>query len=143
MKMRFPLLLLLSVLLALSAGCGRKKHVVTPTGGIPATAAQGKFTLKDMREAILKGCESAQWHTTEIDANTIEAMSSAGKGKHGAVVLIPYTATAYSINYKSSSNMKYESKDDGTATIHRGYNKLVRKLDEAIKAQLAPKQTPE
>jgi hypothetical protein len=137
MSMRF-LLLLLIVLLVFSIGC--RRTAVAPGGGAPPAAVQESFTAADMREAVLKGCLDAGWQAAEIDANTIEA-TIVVRGKHTAVVSIPYTAQTYSINYKSSTNMAYKGKSDGGVAIHGAYNRWVNNLHAAIQKQIAQKKT--
>ena len=138
MKTRF-LLLLLIALLAVAAGCRRTSNVATPSGGAAAATAQASFSAQDMREAILKGCADKNWRAVETDANTIEATNTV-RGKHTVVVSIPYTAASYSINYKSSSNMGYKAKSDGSFSIHPNYNNWVGNLDKAIRAHIAQKK---
>jgi hypothetical protein len=139
MNMRF-LLLLLIVLVAFSIGCRRTSNVATPGGDSGAAMTQASFTVQDMRAAILKGCAEKNWRTAEIDAHTIEA-TNVVRGKHTVVVSIPYTAASYSIKYKSSANMGYKTKSDGTFSIHSNYNKWVGNLDQAIRVQIAQKKT--
>ena len=136
MNMRF-LLLLLVVLLAFSVGC--RKTAVTPSGNSAAALLHENFTAKDMREAILKGCANKNWRAADAGADTIEA-SLTMRSKHTVVVSIPYTAESYSINYKSSINMKSKDKDDGTLAISGHYNKWVNNLDQAIQQQIAQKK---
>ena len=138
MNMRF-LLLLLIALLVFSVGCRRTANVATPSGGAGAVVAQDSFTAQDMRAAILKGCADKNWRAVEIDANTIEATTIV-RGKHTVVVSIPYTAASYTINYKSSTNMNYKAKSDGTFSIHPNYNKWVNNLEQAIRMNIAQKK---
>ena len=135
MNMRF-LLPLLIALLVFSVGC--RKTAVTPSGG-PAAEIQAIFTVQDMREAILKGCADKNWRAVEIDAQTIEATMDV-RGKRSVVVSIPYTATSYTINYKSSVKMKYKAKSDGGAAVHGAYNRWVKSLDQSIQAQIGQKK---
>ena len=53
---------------------------------------------------------------------------------HQAVVSIPYTAKAYSILYKDSSNLKY---DEAAQTIHENYASWIQRLDGAIRSRLS------
>ena len=142
MKTRF-LLLLVSALLIVSAGCLRARpgEVATPSGNIEASAGK-KLTAQDMREAIIKGCAITGWRTSDIDAGTLEAKLDTG-GKHVVVVSIAYTATSWAINYKSSENMNYDAKNadmENKATINRNYNHWVHGLNENIRIQVSHKQ---
>ncbi len=51
---------------------------------------------------------------------------------HTAEVEIPYTATRYSLTYKSSVNLQ-----EGAGKIHRNYNGWIQNLNRGINAQLA------
>ena len=137
MNMRF-LLLLLIVLLVFSVGC--RRTAVAPGGGAPPGVVQANFTVEDMREAVLKGCLDAGWRAAVIDANTIEATITV-RGKHTAVVLIPYTAESYVINYKSSTNIASKAKADGGVALHGAYNRWVNNLNAAIQKQIAQTKT--
>jgi hypothetical protein len=132
-------LLLLLALMVLSAGCraATTKPITTLSGSIPESVTQVNFTAKDMHEAIIKGCLDKGWNARDSDVTTIEATIEV-RGKHIVVVSIPYTATSYTINYKSSVNMDYNNtRDDGLVTIHYNYNKWITNLDRAIKANIA------
>ena len=138
MNMRFLPLLLLALSL-LAAGCFRTASVATPSGGSAAAVNQANFTVQDMREAIFKGCADRNWRAVDIDASTIEATNTV-RNKHTVVVSIPYTAENYSINYKSSTNMGYKPKADGTYSIHPNYNNWVGNLDRSIRIRIAEKK---
>ena len=131
MKTRF-LLLPMIVLLMFSVGCRKGADTVT-LGGNAATA-KSDFTSKDMREAIFQGCADKNWRAVDLDANTIEA-TIVVRGKHTVVVAIPYTASSFAINYKSSINMNAR---DGK--IHPNYNNWVNYLDQAIRRRIALQQ---
>ena len=135
MNMRF-LLPLLITLLVFSVGC--RRTAVTPSGGPAAAEIQQNFTVQDMREAILKGCADKNWRAAETDAQTIEATMD--HGRRSVVVSIPYTASSYTINYKSSVKMSYRSKSDGGVAIHGAYNRWVKSLEQSIQAQIGKKK---
>ena len=118
MRFLFPVAV---VLLAFSVSFGSSSNAAT----------QVRFTAKDMRECIFKGCADKSWRPVDVDANTVEA-TVVVRDKHVVVVLISYTAESYSINYKSSINMKYKPNTDGTFSIHRNYYNWVNNLDQAI-----------
>jgi len=136
MRFLFPLMI---VLLIFSTGCRRTSNVIAPSGGTGMLATQGSFTAKDMREAIFKGCIDSGWNAFDVDEKTIEAKIIV-RNKHTVVVSIPYTATAYTINYKSSVNMKYSLRGDGTFSISRSYNNWVNNLDQAIQRNISLKK---
>lgn len=91
----------------------------------PASAA-------DVEKAILRAGATLGWQ-----------MAAHGSGKldgvlvlrtHRAVVDIAYDAKNYSIKYKDSANLQYDSEGK---TIHNNYNGWVQNLDKAIRAQLS------
>jgi hypothetical protein len=51
--------------------------------------------------------------------------------RHVAVVEIEYDAASYSIRYRDSANL-----DARDGRIHEAYNEWVRKLDQAVRAEL-------
>lgn len=53
---------------------------------------------------------------------------------HVANIEIPFSASQYSIRYKSSQNLKY---NPTKKTIHSNYNGWVQNLDNAIRTRLA------
>ena len=134
------LLVLLSVFLIFSIGCGRKtSKVAAPSGGSGASVTQTKFTAKDMRAAIIAGCAETGWRAADAGANTMEATIIV-RDRHAVLVSIPYTASDYSINYKDSDNMGYRDRGDGTFAINTRYNNWVRRLNESIQKQISLKQ---
>ena len=111
--------------LALSLASCRTAPIQNISGApVPA----GK-TAQQVGDAIVAAGNSLGWQ-----------MKPAGPGRmtgtlllrdHQAVVDIAYSAAAYSITYKDSSNLKY----DGT-TIHSNYNGWIQNLDKAIRVRL-------
>lgn len=53
--------------------------------------------------------------------------------KHMAMVEIPYSKDSYSIIYKNSTNLNYDSTKN---TIHKNYNGWIQNLNNAIEIQL-------
>jgi hypothetical protein len=52
--------------------------------------------------------------------------------KHTAVVAIPYSSRAYSVQYRSSENL-----EESNGSIHKNYNGWIQNLTRYINAQLA------
>lgn len=83
----------------------------------------------DVRKAIVRAGGGLGW---QFQDNGPDAMiGTLTLRAHSAVVDIPYSAKAYSITYKSSSNLNY----DGT-TIHSNYNGWIQNLHKAINTHL-------
>lgn len=132
--MRVMLLLAVMALCVFSIGC-RKGAPIQDITSNTATAASTPLTEQDVRKAILIACSARGWQGKEVSPGLIEARLLV-RNKHSIVVDIPYTAAAYSIKYKSSANMEYDVKNDGSAAIHPNYNKWVGTLNADINAQL-------
>ena len=109
----------------------RKGHMIEP---VSYDAPEQTLTLKQMRGAIARGCIARQWHVAEVDPNTIEATITV-RGKHRAVVTIPFTNNHYEIKYKSSANLEYKLKD-GVEYIHPHYISWIRNLDNSIQTEI-------
>jgi hypothetical protein len=96
-----------------------------------ATSASGKALSADqVRSAIVRAGSALGWQ-----------MKDEGPGKltgrlqlrdHTAVVDIPYSASKYSIVYKSSTNLQEKS-----GQIHKNYNGWIQNLTRGINAQLS------
>jgi hypothetical protein len=59
------------------------------------------------------------------------------RGKHTLVVDIAYTTTSYDITYKSSDNLDYQRRRNGSEVIHRNANSWMSNIQNDIAAQLA------
>jgi hypothetical protein len=96
--------------------------VATPTGK--------HLTASQVRGGIMTAGTALGWHFVDAGPGRLEG--SLHLRNHGAVVEIPYSATKYSIVYKSSENL-----DASGGTIHKNYNGWVQNLDRQIRAELA------
>lgn len=106
------------------AGCARTTAVTQVHSTV-----YGTHTSQQVHNAILLAGKQRQWMMTDAGNGVISArINSHG---HTAEVRIPYTATSYSIEYVSSTNLKAE---DGK--IHKTYNRWVNNLDQAIQLNL-------
>jgi len=95
-----------------------------------AASANKPLTNEQVRGAIVRAGSTLGW-----------IMKDEGPGKltgtlllrtHTAVVDIPYSASDYSILYKSSIDLK-----EANGQIHRNYNGWITNLTRGINAQLA------
>ncbi|WFS63851.1 hypothetical protein LF599_06735 [Pseudodesulfovibrio thermohalotolerans] len=93
-------------------------------------AAQGPMTMQQVQNAIVKAGTGLGWNMRVIKPGLIEATLNIRA--HQAVVDITYDQQDYSINYKSSINLKY----NGTK-IHSNYNGWIQNLSQAINNNLA------
>ena len=131
MMSRFNRFALLAVLLLGIAACG-SKPVMNINSSAPPAVVKGEG---DMRRAILTALQRRQWTVERADGGQIMAQYT--RRGHQADITIPYSAATYSIQYRDSQNLDYH---DGT--IHRAYNKWVRKLDRTIQQELRRPSLP-
>jgi len=93
----------------------------------PVVAAR-KVSAQDVEGAITRAGKGLGWQMVPKGSGQIEG--TLFLRTHKAVVDITYDANAYSIKYKDSANLDYDG-----ANIHRGYNRWIKSLDDAIKFQ--------
>ena len=119
------LLLMVAVVLA---GCAPLAPIQNVKDA--SVMATKPLTADQVKGAIVRAGTGLGW-----------AMRDAGPGKlngtlilrtHTAEVEIPYSATTYSITYKSSTNLQ-----EAGGNIHRNYNGWITNLTRGINAQLA------
>jgi len=96
--------------------------VAVPSGK-PVQAAQ-------VRQAIITAGAALGWRIVDSTPGHLEG--SLHLREHTAVVDIPYSATSYSILFKSGENLKVS---DGS--IHKNYNGWIQNLDRGIRSALA------
>lgn len=121
-------------------GCVKKTVPVHSVGyQVPMVDGQAHVTKAQIRNAILLGCQDKKWAAVDAGPDTIEA-SILVRHKHDVTITITYSATGYSIDLKSSQNMK-ESVKDGGRVIHKAYYKWIDNLNYNIKKHLTQKVT--
>jgi hypothetical protein len=98
---------------------------------VPIRPDGGRYSIEDVRAAIIKGSQTQLWTAEIAGDRTIRAKLNV-KNKHFAIVEIPYSVSSYSIIYISSENLDY---NPTRRTIHRNYNKWVLQLSTLIKRQ--------
>ena len=86
--------------------------------------------LAQVKSAIMNAGTSLGWQMAELRPGLIEG--TLNLRKHTAVVDISYSATKYSIVYKSSINL-----DEKDGQIHRNYNGWVQNLSKRIGTEVA------
>jgi hypothetical protein len=123
----------LALMLALPlAGCLRQAQINNLVN-LPVVGATGQdLTAAQVKGVILEACRKKEWVAREISPGLISATLMVRR--HTAQVEIPYSATSYSINYKTSTNLNYNAKDH---SIHNQYNNWVDYLRRDIELGLA------
>jgi len=110
-------------------GCGSNDPIVNYNNS-PVVAKSGNKNQKDVKRAIILAGTRVGWQIQDVKPGLITAtrFSSGFMAK----VDITYTSDTYSINYKDSSNFKYNGQ-----TIHPTYNKWVEDLHKSIRTNIA------
>ncbi|MDH3691235.1 MAG: SHOCT domain-containing protein [Gammaproteobacteria bacterium] len=119
---------LLLVPLASIAGSPIEDMIDVP---VPIRTDGGQYSIDQVRAAIIQGCQARRW-TAEIAGDKLIRAKLNVRNKHFAVVEIPFSDSAYSVKYSSSTNLDHKPKRQ---TIHRNYNKWVLQLSTAINRQ--------
>ncbi len=97
----------------------------------PVNASSANYDLSDVAKAIKAAGAGLGWQMKAETPGHI--VGRIYLRTHVAVIDITYTLDDYSINYKDSTNLKYNA---GSNTIHKNYNGWVQNLTNAINAQL-------
>ncbi|CCO23431.1 hypothetical protein [Maridesulfovibrio hydrothermalis] len=93
------------------------------------SSGQHQKTMEDVKKAIISAGYGLGWQMSDIAPGHLVATLNIRS--HQAVVDITYTPETYSINYKDSTNLKYNGE-----TIHSNYNKWIKNLTNAINREL-------
>ena len=97
----------------------------------PINVSSTNYDLADVTKAIQRAGTGLGWQMkSETPGHIVGRLYLR---THVAVVDITYTLDDYSINYKDSTNLKYNA---GNNTIHKNYNGWIQNLTNAVNAQL-------
>lgn len=97
----------------------------------PISTTSGKhLSASQVRGAIITAGTALGWQVT--DAGPGHLLGTLHLRNHTAVVDIPYSATKYSIVFKSAENLEAA---DGK--IHKNYNGWVQNLDRQIRTEIS------
>ncbi|WP_323846023.1 hypothetical protein [Microbulbifer magnicolonia] len=88
-------------------------------------------TQDSVKKGIIAGCIDKGWTCQEVSPGLIAATINVRK--HRAVANIAYNADSYSISYKDSQMLDYNSRRN---TIHRNYNRWINNLSISIEKEL-------
>ena len=130
MKQRKYILAILALVLGPLAWAAKPIHNVIDQP-VPVIFDGSSRTLEEVKAAIIAGCQRRGW-TATLDSDEQIKCSILVRGKHFAEVVIPYSATSYSILYSDSRVLDYNEKKQ---RIHRNYNGWVIKLSQTIDQQ--------
>jgi hypothetical protein len=99
---------------------------------VPVRVDGSAFSAEDVQAAIISGCLARGWAPV-LDSDGLIRATINVRAKHFAEIEIPFSATSYSILYKSSENLDYDAKRQ---RIHRNYNNWVVNLSKTIQRDL-------
>lgn len=121
----------LAVLLVAAAVAGCNTVPILNVNQAPVVSAAGKpLSQAQVRVAIVGVGSALGWQMKDAGPNMV--VGTIQLRKHIAVVEIPYSASNYSIKYKSSEGL-----DESGGSIHKNYNGWITNLHRGINAQLA------
>ncbi len=120
---------ILAILAITVVGCNSVP--ISNVSTTPVTTASNKSLSQDqVRAAIVRAGAALGWQFKDEGASTLNG--SINLRTHSADIEIPYSATSYSIKYRSSTNL--DAKD---GSIHKNYNGWIRNLNRGIAAELS------
>ncbi len=131
-------LLIGSLLLApLSAQAREPVPIVDYPNNTITTRPGSTLTVEQVKNAITAAAQSRNWQVSpEPASESLQAVLHV-RGKHTVVVVITFTAQSYSINYQTSTNMKYSiTPETNVRVIHPFYNRWVSDLRKSIQLEL-------
>ena len=128
MKNMFKIIGVVSLLLVFLTGCRTSSVYNVQNSPVMSTK---KLTEQEMYKAIYAAGATLGWNVTKIEPG--KAQAQLNLRNHMAQVLITYNKKDFSINYKNSLNIKYNSEK---GTIHSNYNGWVQNLQKAINTQI-------
>jgi hypothetical protein len=111
------------------AGC-TSAPIVNVDNAAVTTASGKQLSNEQVRNAIVRAGSSLGWQMKDEGPNKL--VGTLQLRSHTAVIEIPYSSNAYSINYRSSVNLS-----EGGGKIHKNYNGWIQNLTRGINAQLS------
>jgi hypothetical protein len=122
--------LVLTVLVFAFASSGHAaRSVPIQNYGNANLSTYGKFTAAQVGDAIVRAGVSIGWQMNNVSPELITA--TVMERRHSVTVEIQYSATAYTIKYRDSVNMRAEG-----SMIHSSYNRWVERLQRNIDAEI-------
>lgn len=124
---------------------------------VPVMTSKGSsVSIEQVRDAITVAAIAQHWEIIKSPTENVLSATLKVRGKHTAVVSIPYSADKYSIKYQNSVNLGYGISDvsaadpanvygmnapskklkQGVPLIHPFYNKWVQSLLLAVQLEV-------
>jgi hypothetical protein len=111
------------------AACFRCEPIMNVKDALVAGPANKTVTPEDVRGAIIRAGSALGWQIKDDGPDKL--IGTLVLRTHTAVVDIPYSATSFSIIYKSSINL-----DEAEGQIHKNYNGWISNLKKGIGTQM-------
>ena len=111
------------------AGCFRCEPILNVTDAVVVAPAGKPVSADQVRLSIVRAGSALGWQIKEDGPGKL--VGTLILRSHTAVVEIPYSATSYSIKYRSSIDL-----NEGDGQIHKNYNGWIKNLNKGINAQL-------
>lgn len=111
------------------AACFRCEPIMNVNDALVAAPSNKTISADDVRAAIIRAGAGLGWMIKEEGPGKL--VGTLVLRTHTAVVDIAYSATTYSIVYKSSINL-----DAADGQIHKNYNGWISNLKKGIATQL-------
>jgi hypothetical protein len=128
--LHFAAVLILAVsATAAQAACFRCDPIMNVKDTLVAAPPNKAVSADDVRSAIIRAGMALGWQIKEDGPGKL--VGTLVLRKHTAVVEIPYSATNFSILYKSSINL-----DEADGQIHKNYNGWISNLQKGIGTQM-------
>ncbi|HKC92640.1 MAG TPA: hypothetical protein VKB81_01340 [Nitrospira sp.] len=120
------------IVLLVTLGCRGGAQLYQVRDAPVQTATGHPASLDQIQKAIIDAGASLGWIMAV--AKPGEIVATLNLRSHTAIVTIPFTSKNYSILYKDSTNLKYDSEKQ---TIHENYNGWIQRLDNTIRTRIA------
>ena len=132
LKLALPLALLVVVTLAGCRGTVPIQNINDASYGTAGYSTTTPLTLDQYEQAIIRAGSTRGWVFERVGPGHLVA-TNVVRGKHTAVVDITFNTESFSITYKDSNNLKYDS---AKQEIHPNYNSWVDLLKVDIQTEL-------
>ena len=104
---------------------------------IPKSEWGCELSDEKVLQGINAGLIAKEWAMTDRETKGQVVAKIVVRSKHTLIVDIAYTNKAFDITYRSSDNLNYKVRDDGTTEIHKNVNKWMETLRKHIAKQLS------
>jgi hypothetical protein len=113
---------------AAQAGCYRCAPIQNVKDAVVVAAAGKSLTPEQVRDSIIRAGAALGWQIKETAPGQLAG--TLVLREHTAQIEIPYTASSFSLIYKSSINL-----NEGGGEIHKNYNSWIMNLAKGVNAQ--------